>query len=212
MRRLQLASIALIAAAAVLTHAASRPAVQRTGPPNILLIQADDLGYGDLSVYGQTRFATPNLDRLAREGTQVHPVLRRQHRLRSVARRAHDRQAHRPRRDPRQRLAGRRRRAAPADEVTIAEVLSDAGYRTAIIGKWGLGQPGTTGPPDKQGFDYSFRFPRSPARASPVHGSSLAERRKVSHRPRPRLRQRPVHQGSGRIYRTPPTRGRSSST
>ena len=70
MRRLQLASIALIAAAAVLTHAASRPAVQRTGPPNVLLIQADDLGYGDLSAYGQSRFQTPALDRLAREGTR----------------------------------------------------------------------------------------------------------------------------------------------
>ena len=58
------------AAAAVLVQAASPAPVQRPGPPNILLIQADDLGYGDLGVYGQTRFATPNLDRLAREGTR----------------------------------------------------------------------------------------------------------------------------------------------
>src|SRR6476619_3397903 len=58
------------AAAAVLVQASSPPRVQRPGPPNILLIQADDLGYGDLSVYGQTRFSTPNLDRLAREGTR----------------------------------------------------------------------------------------------------------------------------------------------
>ena len=46
----------------------------------------------------------------------------------------------------------------PAAEVTTAEVLKTVGYRTAIIGKWGLGQPGSTGTPDKQGFDYSFGF------------------------------------------------------
>ena len=40
----------------------------------------------------------------------------------------------------------------------MAEVLRDSGYRTAVIGKWGLGQPGTTGQPDKQGFDYAFGF------------------------------------------------------
>jgi arylsulfatase A len=46
----------------------------------------------------------------------------------------------------------------PAGEVTIAEILKAAGYRTAIIGKWGLGQPGTGGTPDQQGFDHSFGF------------------------------------------------------
>jgi arylsulfatase A-like enzyme len=44
------------------------------------------------------------------------------------------------------------------EDVTIAEVLRDAGYRTAVIGKWGLGQPGSTGEPNKQGFDYAFGF------------------------------------------------------
>jgi arylsulfatase A len=43
-------------------------AAQRPAPPNILLIQADDLGYGDLSAYGQSRFETPALDRMARRG------------------------------------------------------------------------------------------------------------------------------------------------
>jgi len=44
------------------------------------------------------------------------------------------------------------------EDVTIARLLRDAGYRTAVIGKWGLGQPGTTGQPDRQGFDYAFGF------------------------------------------------------
>ena len=44
------------------------------------------------------------------------------------------------------------------EDVTIAEVLRDAGYRTAVIGKWGLGQPGSTGQPDRQGFDHAFGF------------------------------------------------------
>ena len=86
MRRVEPAFLVFVAAAAVLVQAASPAPVQRPGPPNILLIQADDLGYGDLGVYGQTRFATPNLDRLAREGTRFTPDLRREHGLRAVAR------------------------------------------------------------------------------------------------------------------------------
>lgn len=126
--------------------------------PNILLIQADDLGYGDLSAYGQSRFETPALDRLAKEGTRFsqyysgstvcapsraalltgthtgHAWIRGNGRL--------------PEGDVPLR----------AEDVTIAEVLRDAGYRTAVIGKWGLGQPDSTGQPDRQGFDHAFGF------------------------------------------------------
>src|SRR5687767_3815339 len=44
------------------------------------------------------------------------------------------------------------------EDVTVAEVLRDAGYRTAVIGKWGLGQAGSTGHPDRQGFEHAFGF------------------------------------------------------
>jgi len=137
--------------------AARQPAaVQPPGPPNILLIHADDLGFGDLSVYGQERFATPALDRLAREGIRFtnyysgstvcapsraalmtglhtgHAWIRGNGRL--------------PEGDVPLR----------AEDVTVGEVLKGAGYRTAVIGKWGLGQPGTSGMPDNQGFDHAF--------------------------------------------------------
>ena len=126
--------------------------------PNVVLIQADDLGYGDLSAYGQARFSTPNLDRLAREGTRFthyyagstvcapsrtalmtgmhtgHAWIRGNGRLP---------EGDTPLRD---------------EDVTIAEVLRAAGYRTAVIGKWGLGQPGSTGQPDRQGFEHAFGF------------------------------------------------------
>ncbi|MGH9373022.1 MAG: arylsulfatase [Vicinamibacterales bacterium] len=152
-----IAAVVLLLAVALFARDDSASA-QRTGPPNILLIQADDLGYGDLSVYGQTRFQTPALDRLAREGMRFtqyysgstvcapsraalmtgmhtgHAWVRGNGRL--------------PEGDVPLR----------AEDVTIAEVLRDRGYRTALIGKWGLGQPGTTGLPSRQGFDYSFGF------------------------------------------------------
>src|SRR5688500_9178002 len=140
------------------TRSGIADAQQRRDPPNILLIQADDLGYGDLSAYGQARFQTPALDRLAREGMRFtqyysgstvcapsrtalmtgmhtgHAWIRGNGRL--------------PEGDTPLRL----------EDVTIAEVLRDAGYRTAVIGKWGLGQPGSTGQPDRQGFEYTFGF------------------------------------------------------
>jgi arylsulfatase A-like enzyme len=127
-------------------------------PPNILLIQADDLGYGDLSGYGQTRFQTPAIDRLAREGirfTQYYSgstvcapsraaLLTGKHTGHAWIR----------------GNGGLPEGDVPlrAEEVTIAEVLRERGYRTGLVGKWGQGQPGTAGMPDKQGFDYAFGF------------------------------------------------------
>jgi hypothetical protein len=158
LRRVPLAVVMITAAAAVVVHAATRAPVQRIGPPNILLIQADDLGYGDLSVYGQTHFATPNLDRLAREGTRFTQYYAgstvcapSRGALMTGKHTGHG------------AIRGNGSPEAgdvplPQQEVTIAEVLKAAGYRTAIIGKWGLGQPGSAGTPDKQGFDYAFGF------------------------------------------------------
>jgi len=121
--------------------------------PNILLIQADDLGYGDLSAYGQTHFATPSLDRLAKEGTRFTnyyagstvcapsraSLMTGQHTGHGWIRGNGDI----PLRD---------------EDVTIAMALREAGYRTAVIGKYGLGGPGTTGEPERKGFEYSFGF------------------------------------------------------
>ena len=121
--------------------------------PNILLIQADDLGYGDLSAYGQSRFSTPSLDRLAREGirfteyyagTTVCAPSRT-----TLMTGMHTGHAW---------IRGNGDIPLRPEDVTIAEVLRDAGYRTAVIGKWGLGSPGSTGMPDRQGFDHAFGF------------------------------------------------------
>jgi arylsulfatase A-like enzyme len=132
------------------SHAAAR---QAQGRPNIILIHADDLGFGDLSAYGQTRFLTPSLDRLAREGTRFtryysgstvcapsRAALMTGYHMGHAWIRGNGDIPLRP------------------EDVTVAEVLRDAGYRTAVIGKWGLGTPGTTGQPDRQGFDYAFGF------------------------------------------------------
>jgi arylsulfatase A len=121
--------------------------------PNIIIIQADDLGYGDLSAYGQAAFQTPALDRLAREG------MRFTHYYAGSTVCAPSRSAlmtglH----TGHTWIRGNGEFPLRAEDVTIAQVLKDAGYRTAVIGKWGLGQPGTTGQPDKKGFEYSFGF------------------------------------------------------
>jgi arylsulfatase A len=148
--------IALLMLAAITGTAGQTP--QPGGAPNILLIQADDLGYGDLSVYGQTKFQTPALDRLAREGTRFTQYYSGS----TVC--APSRAA---------LLTGKHTGHAwirgngglpegdvplRAEEVTIAEMLRARGYRTGLVGKWGVGQPGTPGMPDKQGFDSAFGF------------------------------------------------------
>ena len=128
------------------------PAAAR--PPNIVFILADDLGYGHLGCYGQTRIRTPRLDRMAAEGvrfTQVYAgsTVCAPSRA-SLMTGLH--QGHAVIRGNSPRVPLR------AEDVTVAEVLRRAGYRTAAIGKWGLGEPGTSGIPTRQGFDRWFGY------------------------------------------------------
>lgn len=126
---------------------------RRETRPNIIFILADDLGYGDLSCYGQKRFETPRLDRMAAEGmrfTQCYAgatvCAPSRSSLMTGQHTGHT------------RVRGNERHPLRLEDVTVAEVLRDAGYRTALIGKWGLGDPGTTGAPTKQGFDEYFGY------------------------------------------------------
>jgi len=122
-------------------------------PPNIIFILADDLGYGDLGCYGQKTIKTPNIDKLAEEGmrftdhyagsTVCAPsrccLMTGLHTGHALIR------------------ANGNVPLRPSD-VTVAELLKRKGYATGIIGKWGLGEPETTGIPNKQGFDYWFGY------------------------------------------------------
>ena len=126
--------------------------------PNVIFILADDLGYGDVGVYGQKFIKTPNIDRLANEGirfTTFYAGSTVCAPSRSVL------------------MTGKHtghttvRGNAGADisiqslkssDKTVASIFKDAGYSTALIGKWGLGEIGSPGHPNKQGFDYFYGF------------------------------------------------------
>jgi arylsulfatase A-like enzyme len=132
-------------------------------PPNIVIIFADDLGYGDLGVYGHPTIHTPHLDRMAAEGmkfTQFYAAA-------SVC--TPSRAGLLTGRLPvRSGMAGETRHVLfpdsklglPAEEITIAEALRERGYATAAIGKWHLGHlPPYL--PTANGFDYYFGIPYS---------------------------------------------------
>jgi arylsulfatase A-like enzyme len=144
--------IAVICAAASLATVLPR-AQTPSAKPNILIIQADDLGYGDLSAYGQGQFQTPGIDRLAREGirfTQYYAGST----VCAPSRAALMTGLH----TGHAWIRGNGEIPLREEDVTVAMALHDAGYRTAVIGKWGLGRPGTAGQPNKKGFEYSFGF------------------------------------------------------
>ncbi len=140
-------------------------------PPNIIYILLDDAGYGDLSCYGQKRFATPNIDRLAEEGmkfTQHYSGSTVCAPTRSVLMSGlHT--GHTPVRGNKEaRPIGQH--PLPAATFTLAEALKEAGYATGAFGKWGLGPPGSEGAPGKQGFDrfYGYNCQRNAHRYYPT--------------------------------------------
>ncbi len=128
-------------------------AAQGEPRPNVIFILADDLGYGDLGCYGQKALRTPCLDRMAAEGTrftQFYAGSTVCAPSRCVLMTGlHTGHAH---------VRGNALVPLRAEDVTVAEVLKGAGYATAAIGKWGLGEPETTGLPNRQGFDEWFGF------------------------------------------------------
>ena len=122
--------------------------------PNIIFIMADDLGYGDLGCFGQELIKTPELDRMAREGmkfTRFYSGSTVCAPSRSVLMTGQ----HMGHTHVRGNAGGDMMRQSLRDEdITVAEKLKEAGYRTALIGKWGLGEMNQPGHPMKQGFDY----------------------------------------------------------
>ena len=128
-------------------------------PPNIIYILADDLGYGDLSCYGQKLFETPNIDKLAASG-----MLFTQHYSGSTvcapSRSALMTGLHTGHTFVRGNKEVRPEGQFPlADSIQILpELLKEKGYVTGAFGKWGLGYPGSEGDPINQGFDVFFGY------------------------------------------------------
>jgi arylsulfatase A-like enzyme len=121
--------------------------------PNIIFIMADDLGYGDLGCYGQKHFETPRLDQMAAEGirfTQYYAGSTVCAPSRSVLMTGlHTGHT---------RIRGNGLVPLDYGDLTVAEMLKQKSYETCVIGKWGLGEPGSTGLPNLQGFDEWFGF------------------------------------------------------
>ena len=129
----------------------------RPNRPNIVLILTDDLSYRDLSAWGQVRFSTPNLDRLALEGlrfTQAYAGAPECAPSRGTLMTG----LHTGHASIRDNRSARGQDHLLDSDITIAEVLKQSGYATGFFGKWGIGLPGTPGTPDRQGFDEAFGF------------------------------------------------------
>lgn len=121
--------------------------------PNIIWILADDLGYGDLGSYGQQRVQTPSLDRMADEGmrfTDAYAGFTVCAPSRSVLMTGQHTGHTRVRRNGSPGLLD--------EDVTVAELLKESGYATALVGKWGLGMEDSPGAPWRQGFDHFFGY------------------------------------------------------
>jgi arylsulfatase A-like enzyme len=133
--------------------AASAQTPASSGRPNIIFILADDAGYGDFGCYGQTRIATPNIDRLAAQGTRFtqfyagstvcapsrNVLMTGQH-------------------TGHVQIRGNAKVNLRPGDITVAQTLKQADYATGLIGKWGLGSEGSDGTPNRKGFDYFFGY------------------------------------------------------
>ncbi len=147
------------AALAMAGCSAEKISEEKSGKLNFIYILADDLGYGDLGCYGQETIKTPNIDRMAQEGMKFtqhyagstvcapsrcclmtgyhtgHAYIRGNSEVKPMG-----------------------QRPIPAGSITIPRLLKEQGYRTGLIGKWGLGGPDSEGHPNKQGFDHFFGY------------------------------------------------------
>ena len=121
--------------------------------PNVIVIVADDLGFGDIGVYGQRRFRTPQLDRFAAEGMRFTRYYAGSG-IGKASRGALLTGLH----TGHSRIRGRGGHALALEDTTLGELAKRAGYRTCAIGKWGLGGPGSSGLPTVQGFDEWFGY------------------------------------------------------
>lgn len=141
--------------------AGSTPAAEPATKPNIVFLLADDLGYGDVGCFGQTKIRTPNIDRIAKAGMRLtthysgnavcapsrcvlmtgyhpgHAFIRNNLQVKPGAEGQYP---------------------IPADTVTLPKLLQKAGYVTGAFGKWGLGAPATCGAPENQGIDRFFGY------------------------------------------------------
>jgi arylsulfatase A-like enzyme len=134
------------------THAAEQP--------NVVFILADDLGYGDLGCYGQTKIRTPNLDKLAADGirfTQCYAGST----VCAPSRCALMTGLHTGHCRTRGNGGGGGPRSnvpLGPNDLCVAELFKKAGYATALVGKWGLGEENSVGIPTKKGFDHVFGY------------------------------------------------------
>ncbi len=127
--------------------------------PSVILIVADDLGWGEVGCYGQKKIRTPSLDRMAREGTRLtnfyagSPVC-------APSRCCLMTGKHGGHAWVRNNLAVKPegQTPVPASEVMLTELLAAHGLETAAMGKWGLGPPGSAGDPLKRGFKHFFGY------------------------------------------------------
>lgn len=131
----------------------------QTRKPNIILIVADDLGYGELGCFGQDKILTPNLDQLASEGMKLTRfycgqavcapsrcvLMTGKHTGHSYIRNNRE-------------VKPEGQFPIPEDSWTIPKMMKEQGYATAAMGKWGLGPVGSSGDPNKQGLDLFFGY------------------------------------------------------
>jgi arylsulfatase A-like enzyme len=195
--------IALTFAVIIATTAADPHGQAQPSPPsrlNVVFILADDLGWGEVGVYGQQKIPTPNIDRLAAQGMRfTHhysgaPVCAPSRAVLMTGR-------HLGHAEIRGNLQARTRLPEfdegqyplSARAVTIAQVFQRAGYATGAMGKWGLGPVGSTGDPGRKGFELFFGYNDQAVAHSyyPPHLWRNAEKVVINRRPVPGHQKQP---------------------
>ncbi|MFT5856719.1 MAG: arylsulfatase A [Verrucomicrobiales bacterium] len=169
-------------AAVVLFAVGSLPCAVAAEKPNIIYILLDDAGYGDFSCYGQQKFETPNIDKIATEGMRFT-----NHYAGSTVCAPTRCSLMTGRHTGHCQIRGNKeinpegQSPMAAGTVTLATLLKQAGYTTGAFGKWGLGAPGSEGDPIKQGFDifYGYNCQRQAHSYYPTHLWDNEERVKL---------------------------------